>query len=142
MNQTTLAAVPIRSVGMASGMFNVTRQIGGSFSIAMLSTLITQRTIYHLSILGQDAARAGGAGPWVAHVKQQAVMMGASPLDAQAQAGAHLGGMIAKQASVLAFQDAFIAAAIFMFAGMLPCLFVRKKAHAGPADSSHAVVME
>jgi EmrB/QacA subfamily drug resistance transporter len=142
MNQTTLAAVPIRSVGMASGMFNVTRQIGGSFSIALLSTLITQRTVYHMSILGQDAARAGMAGPWTAQVKQQAMVMGASPMEAQAQAGAHLGNLIGMQANVLAFQDAFFAAAIFMFVGVLPCLFVRKKPSSGPPDASHAMVME
>ncbi|MDB5098436.1 MAG: drug resistance transporter, EmrB/QacA subfamily [Cyanobacteria bacterium RYN_339] len=142
MNQTTLASVPITSVGMASGMFNVTRQIGGSFSIALLTTLITQRNVFHTSILGQDAARTGMAHEFTAQVQQHALTMGNTAMEAHAVAGASMAGLIAKQASVLAFQDAFYAAGVVMFLGIIPCLFVKKKAQEGPADSSHAMVME
>lgn len=143
MNQTTLGAVPIQNVGMASGMFNVTRQIGGSFSIALLSTLLTQRTVLHTSILGQDAARTGQVGHFIASVVQHAQAMGLSPMVAQQQAGAMFGGALAKQASVLAFQDAFYAAAIVMMLGMIPALFVtRKPMQAGAEGAAHAVIME
>lgn len=143
MNQTTLSSVPIQKVGMASGMFNVTRQIGGSFSIALLSTLMTQRTIFHQSILGQDAARTGMMGHFTQQMSLHASTMGSAALEAQQKAGAMMGGMVAKQASVLAFQDAFYAAAIVMMLGMVPAMFVRKKATAGPApDSGHAMIME
>ncbi len=74
MNQTSLGAVPIEKIGQASGLFNVTRQVGGTFGIALLATVLTQRSGFHEAlwipqqamVLGfQDAFRFAG---WIAMV--------------------------------------------------------------------------
>jgi len=43
MNQTSLGAVPIERIGHASGLYNVTRQIGGTFGIALLATILAHQ---------------------------------------------------------------------------------------------------
>ena len=86
MNQTSLGAVPIQKIGQASGLFNVTRQLGGSFGIAALSTLLTQRTVFHQAILGQDAAHVNMAGAAIGQFQQMYMQAGSSASVAAMQA--------------------------------------------------------
>lgn len=132
MNQTSLAAAPIHKIGQASGLFNVTRQVGGTFGIAVLSTMLTQRQAFHTAILGQDAAHSGMAMQAIAGLKAQFVTHGASALVAQQQAGAVVGMMAAKQASIYAFQDAFWIAGVVMLLGILPALLMRRTVQRAP----------
>jgi DHA2 family multidrug resistance protein len=142
MNQTTLGAVPLQKIGMASGMLNVTRQLGGSFGIAFLTTLLTQRTVFHQTILGQDAARTSASGPLAMQIQQHAMALGATPLEAKQQAGAVIGAMMGQQVAVSAFQDAFYAAGILMIFGIIPALFVVKKPQSGPPSAAAHVMAE
>ena len=41
-------------MAQASGMSNVVRFIGGSFGVAILTTLLTQRIAFHTAVLGQS----------------------------------------------------------------------------------------
>ncbi|MNL47250.1 hypothetical protein D3C87_1700260 [compost metagenome] len=142
MNQTALGAVPIQKIGQASGLFNVTRQIGGSFGIAILATILSQRTAFHMAILGQDAARNGLAGHAVGALKGLMMSHGSNAIVAQQQAGAVIGMLAGKQATVLAFQDTFWISGIIMFAGAIPALFLVKKKQQGQAGAAHLAVIE
>jgi DHA2 family multidrug resistance protein len=143
MNQTALGAVPIQKIGQASGLFNVTRQLGGSFGIAALSTLLTQRTVFHQTVLGQDAARNAQAAPLITQLQQTFLHQGMSPDVAMMQAQATFGGMAIKQASVYAFQDCFFAAGVLALVGILPALFMQKpKMPQGPGAAAHAAAIE
>lgn len=132
MNQTALGAAPIQKIGQASGLFNVTRQVGGTFGIAMLSTMLTQRQVFHTAIVGQDAAHTGMALQAMAGLRAQFMAHGANAMVAQQQAGAVVGMMAAKQASVYAFQDAFWIAGTIMLAGILPVLLMRRHVQRAP----------
>ncbi|HEY9898201.1 MAG TPA: DHA2 family efflux MFS transporter permease subunit [Pantanalinema sp.] len=142
MNQTALGAVPIQKIGQASGLFNVTRQIGGSFGIAILATILSQRTAFHTAIIGQDAARNGLAGHAVGALKGLMMSHGSNALVAQQQAGAVIGMLASKQAAVLAFQDTFWISGIVMFAGAIPALFLVKQKHRGQAGHAPMAVIE
>lgn len=128
MNQTALAAVPIERIGQASGLFNVVRQVGGSVGIALLSTLLTQRTIFHSAIIGQDAERTGVANHLIGQLTTNiGAHGGSSAIVAQQQAGALIMGTLSKQATVLAFQDVFQAAGVLMLLGLIPMMFMKRK---------------
>lgn len=143
MNQTALGAVPIQKIGQASGLFNVTRQIGGSFGIAMLATFLSQRLAHHMAIIGQDAARNGLAGQAIGALKGMMVQHGASAMVAQQQAGAVIGMLASKQASVSAFQDTFWISGIIMLAGAIPSLFlIKRETQPGQAGAAHAAIIE
>ncbi len=47
----TLGPIPKKDIAAASGFFNLTRQIGGSIGIAILTTLLSQRENFHRATL-------------------------------------------------------------------------------------------
>ena len=53
LSMAALSNIPRHKIGQASGLFNVIRQLGGSFGIAFMSTLLLRRTIYHTATYGQ-----------------------------------------------------------------------------------------
>jgi DHA2 family multidrug resistance protein len=142
MNQTSLGAVPLHKIGQASGLFNVMRTVGGSFGIALLSTMLTQRQVFHTAILGQDAARNGLVGTAVRGLMGLFVQHGSSPQIAQMQAGALLGMAAGKQAAVLAFQDAFWVAGLVMCLGAIPALLMVKNKSTGGGHGGPPVIAD
>ena len=140
MNQTTLGSVPLRQIGAASGLFNVTRNLGGTFGIALLSTFLTRRQVAHTAHLAQAASMGGQAPAFVAGLAQHMLTMGSSPDVARIQAGAVMAMTLAKQAMVFAFQDAFIIAGVVVMGGILPSLFVKKVQ--APSGAHAPVVLE
>jgi DHA2 family multidrug resistance protein len=56
--KASLGALPFHKIAMGSGMVNLLRQVGGVVSIAVFSTLLERREIFHKSILAQTQALA------------------------------------------------------------------------------------
>jgi DHA2 family multidrug resistance protein len=125
LNQLALASVPIQRVGQAAGLFNVTRQVGGSVGIALLSTLLTMRQVFHGALLGQDAYRTGAAPQLIQQLQGHLQGLGASVQVAQQQAGALVIGQLSQQAAVFAYQDVFFASGFAMLLGIVPVVFLR-----------------
>jgi DHA2 family multidrug resistance protein len=49
-----ISEIANEKMAQASGLFNVIRQIGGSFGVALFGTIITRRTIFHAVAYGQQ----------------------------------------------------------------------------------------
>ena len=45
--------IPRHKMGQASGLLNVIRQVGGSFGVAILTTILTTRITYHTQSYGE-----------------------------------------------------------------------------------------
>jgi DHA2 family multidrug resistance protein len=142
LNQTALAAIPIQRVGQASGLFNVTRQLGGSIGIAMMTAFLTTRTVFHQGLLGEAAAGNGVATQTIGQVAHDLISQGANPLVASQQAGAIVMGHLSQHIAVSAYQDTFFVAGLVMFAGLIPVLFMKRTPHTAADDASHMAVME
>ncbi len=54
LSSIALADIPREKMAQASGLFNTIRQIGGSFGVAILGSLLTRRNIFHTQIIGQS----------------------------------------------------------------------------------------
>jgi DHA2 family multidrug resistance protein len=52
LSTLALADIPREKMAQASGMFNVIRQIGGSFGVAILGTMLIRRELYHSAMYG------------------------------------------------------------------------------------------
>ena len=108
----------------ASGIYGVTRSIGGSVGIAIIGWQVARRMQFHWSVLSaqitpfSDAARA-----WLAP-------LGLTP-DSPAGA-AQLAAQVQTQASMLAFQDAFWLSGLAAFA-MLPVVLFLERPSKGAA---------
>lgn len=126
---STVALTEIRKEKMAqaSGLFNVIRQIGGSFGVAVIGTVLTERTLYHTAIDGQAMNRYS---PIFQHVivglKYFSTQVLSAPLSMETQrANALVLSNVVQQAIVQATDDAFLFAFAVMILCVVPILFLR-----------------
>ena len=126
---TTISMDPIprETMGNATSLFNLVRNLGGSIGISVVSTLqvrLTQRNIHALganvNALNPAAARAFQA------LKQKFLEASGDPVAAAQQARAALFGMVQRQASMIAYIDVF-RLLMLVFLIMLPFIFLMKR---------------
>jgi len=129
----TVADLPSKHMAQGTGLFNLSRQLGGSFGIAITATLLTRWTEQardalrpHLGMT-EDRPRQ-----WLAGMEQVFLRQGGTPAEAALRARAVLEGLVHQQASVIAFEKVFLTMGItFLLALPLLLLFRTGKAAAG-----------
>jgi DHA2 family multidrug resistance protein len=112
---TGLAVAMLAPKDAASGsaIFNIFRNIGGSFGIAILSTLVTRREQFHDQRIGEAiTAYSPEAQARIASVQQTFIEKGFDPVAALKQTYAVLKSITTRDAFVMAFNDAFLVIAI------------------------------
>jgi DHA2 family multidrug resistance protein len=121
----TMSSIPRESMGNATSLFNLLRNLGGGIGIAGVTTLVARAQQAHINILG---AHVTGYDP------ETRALLGSQP----AQRGlAGLFGVVQRQATILSYIDVFqILAAVFLV--MMPLVLLMKKpAHFVKADPVH-----
>jgi len=121
--------IPREKMGQASGLINVLRQIGGSFGVALLSTLLTTRVIYHSQVYGEVLDQNSTAFKGVmANIGNFLLHNAGSTMTTAAQQGKFLiMSYINRQAFVQAISDDFLIAAIITLISVIPVFFLRVK---------------
>ncbi len=128
-------AVPTAKAGMASSMLSLIQQISGSLGIAVLACVLGRRQTLHLAVVGQSLAAARPALSESTHALfLRALALGSPPGLARLVAGSLVVRKVAKAASVLAFNDAFLVGAGIVGAGAIPALFLASKSKARRRD--------
>ena len=127
LSTMALAGIKKEKIAQASGLFNVIRQIGGSFGIAIFGTLLTQRTIYHSAMFGQALDQYSGIFKEVSLglVRFAQFAGGSSAAYAAKQAGALIALQISQQAFVQAIDDCFFVASLITIIAIIPVLLIR-----------------
>ena len=120
-------SVPREKMGQASGLINVLRQIGGSFGVAVLSTLLTTRVIYHSQLYGEALDQNSPVFKGViANLGNFLVHNAGSAASTAAQQGKILiMSYINRQAFVQAISDDFLLAAIITLISAIPVFFLK-----------------
>jgi MFS transporter, DHA2 family, multidrug resistance protein len=94
--------------GSASGLFNMMRNLGGSFGIAILATLLTQREKFHSNRLGDAVSLYNPATQErVDQLTQRFINQGADFNTAQMRAFKSIASTITRESYVMAFNDCF-----------------------------------
>jgi DHA2 family multidrug resistance protein len=107
-----LGAVPESMSGSASAWINLSIQLGGSISIALLSMLVDRRDSFHIAALaGQTSHLHALAAPTVAQIAQ-------------------LAGLVDGQAIVLAYADTSYAVALVALLA-IPLVFIMRRPRTG-----------
>jgi MFS transporter, DHA2 family, multidrug resistance protein len=129
LSTLALAEIPKQKMAQASGLFNVIRQIGGSFGVAILGAMLTRRMIYHTALYGQAVNTQSPAFQWTTQKLQYfaQTMTGGTVAVAAARAKALISSHIVQQAFVQAVDDDFFIAAAITFCGLVPILFLRRR---------------
>ncbi len=107
-----LGPVPKKDVAAASGFFNLTRQLGGSMGVALLTTLLEKRQAFHRAVLVDHlVASASGTLERVSAYTQAMLAQGFPLAAARQKALGLLDGVVNQQAAIQAFGDTFWATA-------------------------------
>jgi DHA2 family multidrug resistance protein len=127
----TMDPIPRESMGNATSIFNLMRNIGGSLGIAMATTVLARRQQIHTSVLGAHFdVYSPQARAFLEQMRAAFVARGADLATAARQAQAAAWGLVQRQASMLSFTDVFRMMAL-LFVALLPLLLLMRTPRAG-----------
>ncbi|MCA1969608.1 MAG: DHA2 family efflux MFS transporter permease subunit [Rhizobium sp.] len=140
-----LCMVPINNIALgtlapdrmknASGLFNLTRNLGGAVGLAVINTMLTQRSDEHYGRLAEQAHWGNAAAiDWLASVGANYDAYG---LDGTAVALRKLSGVITQQSWMLSFIDVFMGLTVLFFGLVFLALLIKKPSAAPPPGAGH-----
>jgi DHA2 family multidrug resistance protein len=128
---SALAPIPKKDIASATGFFSLTRQLGGSVGVALLTLLLDKRQVFHEGVISEHLTasdprvfeRVNG----IAYaLSQQGVELGL----AKEKALMMLSGLVKQQAAIMSFADTFWATAMLVLC-TLPLVLLLGKREAG-----------
>jgi MFS transporter, DHA2 family, multidrug resistance protein len=126
-----------RESGAAAALFNMMRNIGGSIGIAGLSTLLSMRERFHSSRLGESVTIYSNA---VQERMQRSetyfISQGSDAYSAHMRALGAIGGVVRREAFLLAYSDCFMVLGCVLLASTV-ALFFMKRARSSSAGGGH-----
>jgi MFS transporter, DHA2 family, multidrug resistance protein len=104
----SMSLIPRHKMSNATAIFNLMRNIGGSFGVALMTTFVARRSQVHLNRLGENIT------PYDLHTWQTLRQMklwfmsrGSDAVTAEHQALGALYGMVQRHAAMMSFVEAF-----------------------------------
>ncbi|MEZ5833417.1 MAG: MDR family MFS transporter [Dongiaceae bacterium] len=138
LSAVATAGIEAENAGSASGLFNMTRNLGGAIGIAAFQTLITKREQFHDNILMSSVTSFSEATRQrIGDLTHYFLTHGITDVAAaQHQAIIAIGRIVRRQAFVMSYSDTFFLMGIGLVLGLLATLGV-KKASGGTAAGAH-----
>lgn len=136
---TALATATLarRDAADGSAIFNIFRNVGGSFGIAILSTVITRREQFHDFRIGETiTAYDPATQARVQLLSERFAGDGFGPAMALRQAYTVIKGLVRRDAFIMAFNDAFLIVGVALAIGAVAIWFCKKPA-SGAAAPAH-----
>jgi DHA2 family multidrug resistance protein len=113
INNLALGTMPPAKIKNASGLFNVMRNVGGAFGLALINTTLDKRMDLHLERLRESVT--WGRQVAVDTLSNMTAALAARGSDAELAATRELALIVRRQAEVLALSDVFLGlTAIFL----------------------------
>lgn len=126
LSLATLGPLPKADVGAGSGFFNLTRQLGGTFGIAVLTVVLDHQRAVHRSQLVQHLATTNPLVQQRVQALQLWLAQSGAGGDVHDQALQLLSQQVDRQAALLAYGDVFrLVALVFVLAIPLVALLGR-----------------
>ncbi|MBI5205360.1 MAG: DHA2 family efflux MFS transporter permease subunit [Nitrospirae bacterium] len=123
----TMSSVRKEDMANASGIYNLLRNLGGSFGVAFVTTMIARRAQFHQVRLVEHLtpfdSNYQAATANASHLLQSKGMSAAASQQVGLSA---IYGQFLRQASMMSFNDAFYLLSIFLIL-ILPLVFLMKK---------------
>lgn len=126
----SMSRIPKEKMGNATSIFNLMRNIGGSFGIAVMTTFLTRRNQFHFARLGESVSSWSVGTQQMQHSLQQYfVLKGADPHTASKQAVGAMAGMLQQHAAMLSFVEAFWVMGVMFLTAMVLVITMRPPDH-------------
>ncbi len=135
LSQLSTAGLPPRDTADASALSNMMRNLGGSLGIALLSTVIARREVMHFSAI----AEAMTENSIRVQERLHALIAGmhADPAIARGRALATLAGQVRREATVIAYADAFWLTGVLLLGSLLTLAVLRRPGRTAGAAPAH-----
>ncbi len=131
LTTVTLAELSAHELPQGTGLYNFFRQLGGSFGIAIIATLLTRYTVQVRSLLAEHVVRGDPASLARVEMLSRGMMArGADPWVAHQQALALLDRQLLGQASVIAYSRIYMLSAVIIL-GLIPLLVLIRRTRGG-----------
>ena len=129
----SLLSIPRHKMAQASGISNVIRQVGGSFGVALLTSIFTTRIALHSQLYGEALQSYSPVYHSVVNHLQAYVtsVTGNAGPNAAKQAQYILQTNITKQAFIQSIDDDFKLAAIITLVSVIPVFFLKGRKRKG-----------
>jgi DHA2 family multidrug resistance protein len=140
LSSISLSEISRKNMAQASGLFNIIRQLGGSFGVAILATILTSRVNFHSQLYGQSIEQGSPVYQNVVsnltyHIEHNT---GSSPVTAKRQSQAVVFSQVNKEAFIQGIDDDFMIASFITIFGVIPVLML----HAKKKISSKPIINE
>ena len=123
----TMSSVRKEDMGNASAIYNLLRNLGGSFGVAFVTTIIARRAQVHQTYLASQLSQFDRGLQIALHQSTQAMQQaGFAPSVSGAAGAGTIYSQLIRQASMMSFNDAFALLSVFM-ACIVPLVFLMKK---------------
>ncbi|MGA3683021.1 DHA2 family efflux MFS transporter permease subunit [Pseudomonas graminis] len=127
LSQLSMRSVDTRDAGDAAGLYNMSRNLGGTLGLTLLGVLMDRRSHFHDDVMREGIlANSQLAQDQMASNTASYLSQSGDPSTAQLQAFSQLANDIAQQALVMAYNDAFYVLGLAMLA-CFPLIFILKK---------------
>src|SRR6266566_3166281 len=132
-NNVALGTLPPDRVKNASGLFNLTRNLGGAVGLALINQVLNQRTDLHIVRLQERVTWGNTTATETLNMFTQRLQgMGDAALMAMKQ----LSQIVHRQAVVMGYSDAFFMLTVFYF-GLSVLVMVLKKPASASTEPPH-----
>jgi DHA2 family multidrug resistance protein len=136
INNLALGTLPPNRLKNASGLYNLTRNLGGALGLALINTQLNERTDLHMLRLREHIA-------W-GHFRAEEVLadltfvMSDDPVQGLLMATRKIAFLVRREAVVMAMSDVFLMLTLLYVVLVLLVPFMRPTAHpAGPDSGAH-----
>jgi MFS transporter, DHA2 family, multidrug resistance protein len=136
LSTVALGTLPPSKIQSGSGLFNLTRNLGGAIGLAILSTLTDYFNVFHRTQLGEAM---NPANP----LFQERIAASTARLSAMGVANPEVAAMaqhvqmLNREAAVMSFNNLFVVVALCMGLSLLVLPFVRRPVQTATATGAH-----
>jgi MFS transporter, DHA2 family, multidrug resistance protein len=138
LSSVATADIEPEQAGSASGLFNMTRNLGGSFGIALLATLLTRREQFHSNRLGETISLSD---PQTAQrlnmMTQYFTSQLGDPVAAANQAALSIDLIVRREAFIMAYSDCYRLVGIGFVLSILAVILLKKVTLDSNANVGH-----
>ncbi|OCP05457.1 MULTISPECIES: DHA2 family efflux MFS transporter permease subunit [unclassified Ensifer] len=135
INNIALGTMPPTRMRGASGLFNLTRNLGGAVGLAVINTILTQRQDFHYARLAEHVQ--WGNPEAMERFNNMAANFNAHGLDGTTIAIKQLAAMTQQQAIILSFSDIFVLLTVLFLSLILGVMMISKPQGVGPGGDGH-----
>lgn len=134
LSLAAIGPLPKKDMPAATGIYNLTRQLGGSIGIALLTMILSRREAFHRAVLVEKLGVSDVSVLGRVHLLTSAFQAkGFDALTAKHAAYRALDGIVSVQSAIMSFEDMFHLVAVFIIVSLPLVIFLGKAKGKAPA---------